>query len=180
MKNILIDMLHNNKTDTQIYQYLLNNPSEDVDNQDMKNNTLLILCASRKYIESLTKLLEMGANPNLANIWGFTPICWASNDGFMDMIKVLFQYKADILHKDEKGHTPALIAIKNNRMEAAKFLLDKTNKQDDLVYFKNKTQEIMAMEDLREKEKGRRFLFALTQENFLDIMNYTDKKINSS
>ena len=114
MKYSLIQMLQNNKFDEEIYQYLVEHPLEDVDNRDLKNNTLLVLCSSRKYIKSLTKLLEMGANPNMANIWGFTPICWAAHDGFIEMLNALILYKANISHRDEKGHTPAkcLLCIK--------------------------------------------------------------------
>ena len=178
MQYSLIEMLKNNKFDDEIYQYLLDHPLEDVDNQDLKNNTLLTLCSSRKHIKSLTKLLEMGANPNMANIWGFTPIGWAAHDGFINMINVLTQHKANTLHRDEKGHTPALIAIKNNRMEAAKLLIDQTYNLKDFKYFKNKTKDIMDMEDAYEKEKGRRSIFALTDENFLEIINHVNTKIN--
>ncbi|MET3035950.1 ankyrin repeat domain-containing protein [Chryseobacterium sp. NRRL B-14859] len=82
--------------------------------------TPLMLAAEMERIESVTLLLEHGADPNLQNIEGKTalhllpeqqPITWTSVEHKVKIAELLFQYKADLSILDQFGGQPLWYAV---------------------------------------------------------------------
>ena len=60
-------------------------------------------------------LLDRGANPNLKNKQGGTPLMWAAVFGHEDAARWLIEHGADPSLKDNDGMTARDWAIKNKR-----------------------------------------------------------------
>jgi ankyrin repeat protein len=69
-------------------------------------------------------LLAKGANPNVKNKVGGTPLMWAAVYGNEAAARMLLEHGADASLKDEDGVTAAGWASKNKREELAKLLRD--------------------------------------------------------
>ncbi|PKP51661.1 MAG: hypothetical protein CVT95_00390 [Bacteroidetes bacterium HGW-Bacteroidetes-12] len=69
-------------------------------------------------------LLEKGADVNATDGTLATPIMFAAQEGFLEIVELLLQYNADITKKDKTGETAYDKAIKNNHKALAeKFIL---------------------------------------------------------
>jgi ankyrin repeat protein len=67
-------------------------------------------------------LLEKGANPNVQNKVGGTPLMWTGVYGRREAAQLLLDNGADPHAKDVDGLTAADWAAKNKREDLAKFL----------------------------------------------------------
>lgn len=69
-------------------------------------NTLLhyFVCIAKKKIIKL--LLEEGANPNIKNKYGNTPLSEAINYKFFNLFKLFLEYNVDVFIEDSKGNSP--------------------------------------------------------------------------
>lgn len=56
-------------------------------------------------------LLEHGADPNVKNKFGFTPLHWAAQHGFIESAKILIEAGAEINALNKKGALPLDLAI---------------------------------------------------------------------
>ena len=76
--------------------------------------------------DSIVKLLvEYGnANVNVAINTGETPLHIAAKKGFTGIVKILLEHKADIEAQDLIRQTPLIAAVRSNRYETAKLLLE--------------------------------------------------------
>jgi len=68
------------------------------------------------HVELIPVLLERGANLNLKNADGQTPLHTASTYGYKENAKLLLDKGADTSIKDNKGMTPAEFAHTNDRI----------------------------------------------------------------
>ncbi|CAB0042617.1 unnamed protein product [Trichogramma brassicae] len=82
---------------------------------------------SKKMVELL---LRMGANPNLANAKGSTPLHIISKKCYTDdLVSLIFRFRDERYHPvqvdamDEEGNTPLHVALKESNKEAARSLL---------------------------------------------------------
>jgi ankyrin repeat protein len=62
-------------------------------------------------------LLEHGANPNIQDENGDTPLHWTAQWGRLDVVKLLLVYGADPTVKDKDGKTPLDLARAEGRRE---------------------------------------------------------------
>ncbi len=74
-------------------------------------------------ITEVRKLIEAGADVNVINKYGATPIYIASWKGFIDIVKLLLEARADV-NKAIKGVTPLFIASQEGHNEVVKLLLE--------------------------------------------------------
>jgi ankyrin repeat protein len=81
--------------------------SEDLDHQ------LLVAANESNYVEVLY-LTDHGANVNVKNDNGITPLMFACMNGNLDVVSVLIHMGADLNLKNEKGQTALMISIENN------------------------------------------------------------------
>jgi len=73
--------------------------------------------------ESLVKLiLDAGANVNAKDYSvGFTPLLWAVNNGFLNLVKLLIEYGADVNYETTNGNTVLIQSIRiNNHINSFK------------------------------------------------------------
>lgn len=74
-------------------------------------------------INSVSSLLENGANPNAQNDAGLTPLMFASQLGHIEIINQLIHFGGDVNQSDFKGQTPLMAAAMGGQDKALKTLL---------------------------------------------------------
>lgn len=96
----------------------------EINSHDYKFNTALTYSVLTKNFSTLKKLLEKGANPNIANTEGNTPLHHAVMDGSTEAVQLLLDNKADKNAKNQHGYTPLIASIEKDNIEIAKQLLE--------------------------------------------------------
>ena len=84
-------------------------------------------------IEKVTAILKKGANVNVADEQGRTPLILASEQGHLDIVQSLLRAEADIHAIDKRGHNALLIATDNGHFPVVNWLLNangNSNTQD--------------------------------------------------
>ena len=71
----------------------------------------------------LCLLLQHGADVDVKNKYGLTPLMWAANNGHSDIASLLLQHGANIEAKDEDGRTPLMYASSWGHTDTASLLL---------------------------------------------------------
>ena len=72
--------------------------------------------------EIVKLLIEKGANVNLANSHGWTPLMYAANYGTLESLKLLVEAGADLTLKNSKGWDVFYVAKEYKQKEALKYL----------------------------------------------------------
>ena len=91
-------------------------------NYNSSNGTALASVAVKGDTALAKVLLEAGANPNLADPNGVTPLVYAVQFENKELVALLVKYKADTKYKDNEGKTPYDHAIFGNNQEIIKLL----------------------------------------------------------
>ena len=112
-----------NPNDCNILRSLLNKISS-INVQDQDGNTLLIYSIYNFNHDAVVMLLQRGANPNLSNDAGFSPIHLAANLNDDKAVKILVQYGADINILDKTGSTPIMYAASSDNIKTIEYLLN--------------------------------------------------------
>merc|ERR1712078_113458 len=66
-----------------------------------------------------------GAEVNAKSEYGATPLHWASQEGYTDIVKLLIEKGADVNAKDEEGKTPLNWASEGGHTDIVKLLVEK-------------------------------------------------------
>ena len=77
-----------------------------------------------RVVEIAKLLIEYGADMNLPNRTGWTPLHKASYDGFADVVHLLLDHGADVNAKKQDHWTALHIAIRYSSFEIIKALLE--------------------------------------------------------
>jgi len=75
--------------------------------------TPLVMAITADSPELANFLLDHGANPNIADVDGSTPLMWAiidGGDGNVDLVQTLVAKGADVNARDNHGGTPLMLA----------------------------------------------------------------------
>ncbi len=83
-----------------------------------------------KFIKAVFLLVINGANPNLANKDGGTPLLAAAWYGNASLVDFLLQYSAEINQRNKKGESPLFAAAARGHVEVVKTLLKHGAKVD--------------------------------------------------
>jgi ankyrin repeat protein len=104
---------------------LLNKPGSTIVNaRDLKNGqTGLHIVVQRRDVVWLNFLLSKGANPNIADKEGLTPLMLATNLRFLEGAQVLLARKADVNQANRSGETPLIRAVQLNNIALVRLLL---------------------------------------------------------
>ncbi|CAG9998332.1 unnamed protein product [Clonostachys byssicola] len=96
----------------------------DVNSQDHLGLTPLALAAALGHKGPFKQLLQLGADWGIRdNVYGQTPLGWASAYGHVDIVKLLIGAGADI-NESKSGTTPLHLAIRNSHVDVVQRLLD--------------------------------------------------------
>lgn len=133
-------LLHNavlfNKYD--IAEYLVNNENIDINAQDNNLYTPLLRAVEKNQTDIaellIKKLAEKDDTGNVLNIMGRstnqnisidkTPLYEASQNGSLDIVKLLAENKADLNKKASNGISPIDIAFQNDHLDIMKYLIE--------------------------------------------------------
>jgi len=89
------------------------------------NGTTLLLWETHNNSKDKTLLLiEKGADVNIKNYKGATPLQAAANNNFIEIAKLLIENGANINSKDKDGWTPLYAAFSSNSIEAMILLIE--------------------------------------------------------
>jgi ankyrin repeat protein len=92
------------------------------------SQTMLYFASRRNQIELCKMLLDRGANPDIGDCDGFTPLHEAAGRGFKDLVEILLQYGANInARTSDKGTVLHMVAFNPTpgALETFHFLLEK-------------------------------------------------------
>ena len=67
-------------------------------------------------------LIENGADINVKNHMGWTPLHLAAGYGYLEIVKYLIEIGADFMATNKDGSTPLDVAIHQNRTDVIAFL----------------------------------------------------------
>jgi serine/threonine-protein phosphatase 6 regulatory ankyrin repeat subunit B len=125
------------KEKEDVFNFLLDEKKADVNvggsKQKLKNQTVLYLAVTRGREDLVQKLLEMGADPNIADSEGGVPLAEAVIGRAVnpEIVRMLIEKGANVNHQENNGATPLIYAAANNqispetRQTIVKMLLDK-------------------------------------------------------
>src|SRR5688572_6585463 len=97
----------------------------DVNQLAVDGTTALHWAVYRKDVELVEMLLDEGANPNIRNDYGASPMTVASEHGNYPIMKALVDAGGDIESANSEGQTLLMAVARTGNIETAKLLLDK-------------------------------------------------------
>ena len=105
---------------------LIRNSSEWKNYYESKyENVRLIDLIKAGKTDLVKKKIESGADVNVKNNNGYTPLFLASEKGYTEIVKLLLEYGADVNVKTNYENTPLYCASINGHTEIVKLLLDR-------------------------------------------------------
>ncbi len=105
---------------TPVAEYLA--PRVNNINYNSPSGTALAAAAINGKTALCELLLKNGANPNLADANGATPLVYAVQFENKELVALLLKYKADKYYKDNEGKTPYDHAVAGNNTEIINLL----------------------------------------------------------
>lgn len=122
--------------------------------EELKSSMYSII--EKNNTDELRTLLNRGANINIKNNHGYTPLMWAAFNNKIDIVELLLDHSTDINinAKDTSGYTPLMRAIFNKNIKMVELLLkhgadiniEDDGKQTPLQYASEKNlQEIVEL-----------------------------------
>lgn len=87
-------------------------------------NTLLFEAAMDGHVNAIEEALKQGAEVDVTNVNGYTPLIAASKAGCLDCVKILLTYDADPNRIEADGWSALTFASSNGSMDLVKMLLD--------------------------------------------------------
>ncbi|RDW85549.1 hypothetical protein BP5796_03874 [Coleophoma crateriformis] len=111
-----------------IFMLLLNTGYVDVDTKDKEwNRTLLNSASMNGHLDVMRLLLERGADLNIPDVSGCTPLISASSRGHLDIVKLLVEKLGDkSTGTDHCSRTALFHATREGRYDVVQLLLTKT------------------------------------------------------
>jgi uncharacterized protein len=114
--------------DLKCVKLLVDRMKISVNCKNLKEETPLLLAASRDDVRTVALLLERGADPNIQDKKGSTCLQWAARSGRLGMAKLLLHNRADVNAEDNSGYTPLAFAEYNGHEDVADYLRYKMHK----------------------------------------------------
>lgn len=114
------------KADGSKVMEILNKPGQTIINTKDRTSGegALHIVAKKGDATYLRFLIQKGANPNLSDGRGNTPMILAVMSGFDEGVDILITYKANINLGNSSGETPLILAVQRGKYDLARRLLD--------------------------------------------------------
>ncbi|XP_025153174.1 BRCA1-associated RING domain protein 1-like, partial [Harpegnathos saltator] len=74
--------------------------------------------------ERVRRLIALGANINIWDKSGYTPLAYGCTHGHVNVVCALLQLNADIEYVTKTGYTPLMIAVYHGHITIVKILLE--------------------------------------------------------
>ena len=88
-----------------------------------KGETGLHIVTRQRQLDWVGFLLQKGANPNIGNADGDTPLIVASRIGFEEAARFLLQYKANVDAMNRRGETALIVAVQQRQPRMVELLM---------------------------------------------------------
>lgn len=125
------------KGQVQMFKVLLKYVSrESLNRQNHKGTTLMWISACNGHIDIVMELLNRGANPNIANLKGDSPLIPCCQKGNMSIVELLLEAGADLNLYNPGRDNPVLICCRTGQAKILDVLL-KRYIDNDLVKILN-------------------------------------------
>lgn len=112
------------KSEADKVKDLFNKNSTVIDSRDVVDgHTALHIATKRRDSTWLRYLLTLGANPNIADKSGVTPLMLASQLGFVEGIAILASKGAKVDSANDAGETPLILAVHRHDIAMVRILL---------------------------------------------------------
>lgn len=117
-------------------------------------------------IQMFKELLKHKSNPNAQtrDDFGESPLSWAVEYGYCDLVKILIEHKADIDQRTAGGSTPLLLALVNKHLDVVKILCKSGCSLKKIDY-----NEYNAFHVAVEKKLSRQYIRTFMTDTFLDF-----------
>ena len=69
--------------------------------------------------QAVKLLLESGSDPDMQDMYGYTPLMWASEKGYIEIASILIDSGANIFMKNNKDKSAVILALENNNSRTA-------------------------------------------------------------
>lgn len=102
------------------------------------------------------RLEQEGADFNICNEFGITPLMSAAHSGNIEVVKMLLKYVRNVNQEDKEGNTALYYAVENSHLEIVKILHEHGAKINDFIYIysiNSKKKHITRYFDLQDKHK---------------------------
>ena len=94
-----------------------------IDRRDGAGATPLMMAAAHDKLQAVKCLLKQGADPTLQGNKGWNVLHYASKGGNPEVIELMLSHVPSIDSRIKEGVTPLMIAAKNDKLQAVKYLL---------------------------------------------------------
>ncbi len=112
------------KDGTTVNKYLAEPGSQLINTRDVTSgDSALHIVTGRRDLTWMGFLIGKGANVNLRNARGVTPLMVASAMGFVEGVELLIAYKARVDDPDATGETPLISAVHRKDIAMMRILL---------------------------------------------------------
>ena len=103
---------------------LLNSTPTLLNTRDVTGETALLITVAQRDDVWVGYLLSKGADPNLGDRKGDTPLIAASRIGFLDAIEAMVERKAKVNTANRMGETALIVAVQHRQVPVIRYLLD--------------------------------------------------------
>lgn len=102
--------------------------TKDVNCSNYKKEDIFLYCKTGIF-DGVVCSVKNGINPNIKDTHDYTPLLYASENGYTEIVKYLIQNKAEIDLKHKDGWTPLMLASQNGHVDIVEYLLSKGAKK---------------------------------------------------
>ncbi len=107
-------------------------------------------------MEEYYRLEKEGADFNISNEFGITPLMSASHTGNVTLVRFLLKHVRNVNLEDKEGNTALYYAVENSHLEVVKVLHEHGARISDFIYMYSITmnkKQIIRYFDMQDKNK---------------------------